>query len=141
MIRKYREADIEQILDIWLSASIKAHSFVGSEFWQSKVSDMRDIYIPASETFVFEADEQITGFYCLYGNTLAAVFVLPSLQGHGIGSALIEDAKSRRACLQLSVYRQNASSISFYQKHGFIALSEQIDEQTGYPEFIMEHYC
>lgn len=44
-------------------------------------------------------------------------------------------------CLQLSVYRQNASSINFYKKHGFIALSEQIDEQTGYPEFIMEHYC
>ena len=52
MIRNYREADIEQILDIWLSASIKAHSFVGSEFWQSKVSEMRDMYIPASETFV-----------------------------------------------------------------------------------------
>ncbi|OJA04822.1 N-acetyltransferase [Halomonas sp. QHL1] len=141
MIRKYREADIEQILDIWLSASIKSHSFVGSEFWKSKVSEMRDVYIPASETFVFEADEQIAGFYCLYGNTLAAVFVSPSLQGNGIGSALMDDAKSRRACLQLSVYRQNAPSINFYKKHGFISLVEQIDESTGQPEFVMENYC
>ncbi|WP_447045593.1 N-acetyltransferase [Vreelandella sp. H-I2] len=141
MIRNYREADIEQILDIWLSASIKAHSFVGSEFWQSKVSEMRDMYIPASETFVYEVDEQIAGFYCLYGSTLAAVFVSPSLQGQGIGSALIDDAKSRRSCLQLSVYSQNAPSINFYKKHGFISLTEQIDEQTGHSEFIMEHYC
>lgn len=141
MIRNYREADIEQILDIWLSASIKAHSFVGSEFWKSKVSEMRDMYIPASETFVCEVDEQIAGFYCLYGNTLAAVFVSPSLQGKGIGSALIDDAKSRRSCLQLSVYSQNAPSINFYKKHGFISLTEQIDEQTGHSEFIMEHYC
>ncbi|MCH4813435.1 N-acetyltransferase [Vreelandella neptunia] len=141
MIRKYREADIEHILDIWLSASIKAHSFAGSEYWQSKVSEMRDVYIPASETFVYEADEQIAGFYCLYGSTLAAVFVSPSLQGNGIGSALIEDAKSRRSCLQLSVYSQNAPSINFYKQHGFISLGEQIDEQTGQPEFIMEHYC
>jgi len=141
MIRKSREADIEQILDIWLSASIKAHSFVGSEFWRSKVSEMRDMYIPASETFVFEVDEQVAGFYCLYGSTLAAVFVSPSLQGQGIGSALIDDAKSRRTCLQLSVYSQNVPSINFYKKHGFISLTEQIDEQTGHPEFIMEHYC
>lgn len=141
MIRKSREADIEQILDIWLSASIKAHSFVGSEFWRSKVSEMRDMYIPASETFVFEVDEQVAGFYCLYGSTLAAVFVSPSLQGQGIGSALIDDAKSRRSCLQLSVYSQNVPSINFYKKHGFISLTEQIDEQTGHSEFIMEHYC
>jgi len=141
MIREYREADIDHILDIWLSASIKAHSFVGSKFWQSKVSEMRELYIPASETFVYEVEEQIAGFYCLYGNTLAAVFVSPSLQGQGIGSALMDDAKSRRSCLQLSVYSQNAPSIRFYKKHGFIALNEQIDEQTGHPEFIMEHYC
>ncbi|WGI23924.1 N-acetyltransferase [Halomonas alkaliantarctica] len=141
MIREYREADIEQILDIWLSASIKAHSFAGSKYWQSKVSEMRDVYIPASETFVYEADEQIAGFYCLYGNTLAAVFVSPSLQGQGIGSVLIDDAKSRRSCLQLSVYNQNAPSINFYKQHGFISLGEQIDEQTGQSEFIMEHYC
>ena len=141
MIRKYRKADIEHILDIWLSASIKAHAFVGPEFWKSKVSEMRDVYIPASETFVFESEGQVAGFYSLYGNTLAAVFVSPGLQGKGIGSALIDDAKSRRACLQLSVYSQNTPSINFYKQHGFISLGEQIDKQTGQPEFIMEHYC
>ncbi|MCL5424030.1 MAG: GNAT family N-acetyltransferase [Gammaproteobacteria bacterium] len=141
MIREYREADIEPILDIWLSASIKAHAFAGPTFWKSKVSEMRNDYIPASETFVFEVEGQIVGFYCLYGSTLAAIFVSPSLQGKGIGSALMEDAKSRRVCLQLSVYSQNSPSINFYKQHGFISLGEQIDEQTGQPEFIMEHYC
>lgn len=141
MIRKYRESDIEQILDIWLSASIKAHAFVGSEYWKSKVSEMRDVYIPASETFVFESEGQVTGFYSLYGNTLAAIFVSPGLQGKGIGSMLMDDAKSRRECLQLSVYSDNTPSIHFYKQHGFISLVEQIDERTGHPEFIMEHYC
>ncbi|HDZ45594.1 hypothetical protein LCGC14_0097070 [marine sediment metagenome] len=141
MIRKYRESDIEQILDIWLSASIKAHSFVGSEYWKSKVSEMRDVYIPASETFVFESEGQVTGFYSLYGNTLAAIFVSPGLQGKGIGSMLMDDAKSRRECLQLSVYSDNTPSIHFYKQHGFIPLLEQIDEHTGHREFIMEHYC
>ncbi len=141
MIREYREADIEHILDIWLSASIKAHDFVGPALWKSKVSEMRTVYIPASETVVFEVDGQIAGFYCLYGSTLAAIFVSPNLQGQGIGSALMDDAKSRRSCLQLSVYSQNTPSINFYKQHGFISLGEQIDEHTGHPEFIMEHYC
>lgn len=55
MIREYQEADLERVLEIWLSASIKAHSFIEAEFWESKVSDMREMYIPASETFVFES--------------------------------------------------------------------------------------
>ena len=140
MIRKYQEADIDSILDIWLSASVKAHSFVGPAFWESKVGEMRDVYLPASETFVFDSDEQISGFYSLYGNTLAAIFVLPSLQNKGVGSALIDDAKSRRRCLQLTVYSENIPSIHFYKKHGFIPLGEQVDEQTGHPELMMEYY-
>ncbi|MGP5310012.1 N-acetyltransferase [Vreelandella alkaliphila] len=141
MIRKYRETDIDQILEIWLSASIKAHAFVEAEFWASKVNEMRDVYIPASETFVFESDNQIAGFYSLYGNTLAAVFVSPSLQGRGVGTAMLDDAKSRRECLQLTVYRENTPSINFYKKQGFISLGEQVDEQTGHPELVMECYC
>ncbi|AIA75794.1 N-acetyltransferase [Vreelandella sp. 21] len=141
MIRKCRETDIDQILEIWLSASIKAHAFVEAEFWASKVNEMRDVYIPASETFVFESDNQIAGFYSLYGNTLAAVFVSPSLQGRGVGAAMLDDAKSRRECLQLTVYRENTPSINFYKKQGFISLGEQVDEQTGHPELVMEYYC
>lgn len=56
MIRDYRAADIDQILAIWLSASIKAHDFIESSFWKSKIRKMRDVYIPASETLVYEAD-------------------------------------------------------------------------------------
>ncbi|MGM0824985.1 MAG: N-acetyltransferase [Pseudomonadota bacterium] len=141
MIRKYRESDIDQVLDIWLSASIKAHAFIGSEFWRSKVGVMRDVYLPASETFVFESEAQIAGFYSLYGNTLAAVFVSPHLQGKGVGSALINDAKSRRECVQLTVYSENLPSIHFYKKHGFIVLDEQMDGLAGHPEFVMEYYC
>ncbi|MCH8533406.1 MAG: GNAT family N-acetyltransferase, partial [Saccharospirillum sp.] len=33
MIRYYRADDIDQILEIWLSASIKAHDFIESSFW------------------------------------------------------------------------------------------------------------
>lgn len=140
MIREYRQADIDQVLAIWLTASIEAHNFIEPHFWESKVSEMRDVYIPASETFVLEYEEKINGFYSLYGNTLAAIFVAPESQGKGMGTALLDDAKNRRESLQLSVYKENVPGIKFYEKHGFISLDEQIDEHTGHPELIMKYH-
>lgn len=141
MIRKYRQADIDQVLSIWLTASIEAHNFIEPDFWESKVSEMRDVYIPASETFVLEYEGKINGFYSLYGNTLAAIFVAPESQGKGMGTALLNDAKNSRESLRLSVYKENVPSLKFYEKHGFILLDEQVDEHTGHPELIMEYHC
>ncbi|MBN7768840.1 N-acetyltransferase [Marinobacter daepoensis] len=139
MIRGYRAADIDQVLEIWLSASIKAHHFIDSSFWTSKVSEMREVYIPASETFLYEVEGEVVGFYSLYENNLAAIFIVPGLQGKGLGSDLIDDAKNRRERLQLAVYKENTPSIEFYEKHGFTLLGEQIDEHTGHSELIMEY--
>lgn len=140
MIRDYRAADIDQVLAIWLSASVKAHDFIESAFWKSKIGQMRDIYIPASETLVYEADGEVVGFYSLYGNNLAAFFVTPSSQGKRVGSVLLDDAKGRRQSLRLTVYKENTPSIKFYEKHGFTLLSEQIDEHTGHAELVMEYH-
>ncbi|WP_289282057.1 N-acetyltransferase [Methylophaga sp. UBA5088] len=140
MIRDYRAADIDQILEIWLSASVKAHNFIDPEFWKSKIGMMRDVYIPASETLVCEAEGEVVGFYSLYENNLAAIFVKPGSQGKGLGSALIYDAKNRREKIQLTVYKDNIPSIKFYEKHGFNLLGERIDEHTGHPEFIMGYH-
>ncbi|MDT8895229.1 GNAT family N-acetyltransferase [Halomonas sp. I1] len=137
MIRAYREADIDRVLDIWLSASIKAHGFVDPAFWQSKVGEMRDRYIPASEIFVYERNDRVVGFYSLFEDTLAAIFVDPDLQGQGIGTTLLDDAKGRREGLRLTVYRENAPSVRFYENHGFVSLGEQVDENTGHAEIVM----
>ncbi len=137
MIREYDPQDLDTILNIWLEASVRAHAFVAAEFWESKVDDMRNIYIPASETYVFEQESSVLGFYALYGNSLAAIFVQPEQQGRGIGRQLIEHAKTKRSQLELTVYRENRASLDFYLAQGFKAISEQIDEHTGRWEVVM----
>jgi len=139
MIRDYQNTDLDAVLNIWLTASIQAHHFVEPEFWQSKLGDMRDIYIPASETVVYEQERGLAGFYCLFGDTLAAIFVSPDVQSRGIGSALIADAKKRRQQLHLTVYKENSPSIRFYEKHGFGVVAEQIDDHTGQAELVMRY--
>jgi len=138
MIRPRTDRDIEAILDIWLKASIKAHDFVPDEFWEAQVEDMRTLYIPASETFVFEQNADVVGFYSLHGDTLAAIFVLPELQGQGIGKQLLDHAKTQKPTLSLSVYTENEASCGFYLSQGFKTVSEQIDEHTGCPEYTMK---
>ncbi|HHG3405518.1 N-acetyltransferase [Vibrio parahaemolyticus] len=137
MIRKYNENDMDSVLEIWLNASVKAHDFISAEFWESQLENMRNIYIPASETYVYEVESKVVGFYALYENSLAAIFVYPELQGKGIGKQLLSHAKAQRAVLSLSVYKENQASYQFYSSQGFKVVSEQVDEHTGHSEYTM----
>ncbi|MCY9863845.1 N-acetyltransferase [Vibrio coralliirubri] len=137
MIREYRPADIETVIDIWLTASIKAHDFVAPEFWESQVGNMRDIYIPASTTYVYQIDGEVRGFYSLYEGILAAIFVSPQHQGCGVGKQLIQHAKLECPNLSLNVYKENQATIEFYLSQGFSIVSEQTDEHTEHQEYTM----
>jgi len=130
---------MNDVWDIWLKASIKAHSFVEGTFWESKIDDMRETYIPASDTYVFTDNGIIKGFLSLHGNTLAAMFVSPDFQGKGTGQQLMKKAKALRKKLDLTVYQENPKSIQFYRKCGFTIAGERIDEHTGHIEILMEY--
>lgn len=137
MIRQYQAEDIEQVLAIWLKASIQALDFVAAEFWQSQVANMRDIYIPASKTYVFESEGEVIGFYSLHDALLAAIFVAPAHQGQGIGKQLMAHAKSQCSELTLNVYKDNVASYKFYLSQGFKVDNEHVCEHTGCAEYTM----
>jgi putative acetyltransferase len=139
MIRDFEASDMNDILNIWLEASIKAHSFVGKEFWESRIDDMREIYIPASDTYVFSDGMTVKGFFSLDKTTLAAMFVSPNAQGKGIGRRLMDKAKLLRRKLTLCVYRENPKSIQFYRKCGFTIIKERVCVHTGHIEILMEY--
>ena len=137
MIRTFEPRDMDRLLEIWLSASIKAHDFVDASFWQANIESMRDVYIPASESFVIEDSSGVLGFYSLLNNQLAALFVDPAHQGKGFGKQLLDHAKCLRKTLSLAVYKENTSSVGFYTSQGFKRVKEQIDEKTGLAEYLM----
>jgi putative acetyltransferase len=139
MIRAFESSDMNDVLNIWLEASIGAHGFVGREFWESRIDDMRETYIPASDTYVFSEDGTVKGFFSLHGDSLAAMFVSPDAQGKGIGQQLMNEAKSMRRKLNLTVYRENEKSTQFYKKCGFKPVKERGDEHTGHIEIWMEY--
>jgi len=133
MIRELKPEEIKDVLDIWLKASIKAHSFVDQEFWKSKTGVMRETYLPSSETYILKEDDVIKGFFSLQDETLAAMF-----EGKGVGRKLMDKAKTLRGRLELAVYKENQKSIDFYKKCGFEFIEERVDEHTGHMEILMK---
>ena len=137
MIRAFTSQDMQAVLDIWLAASLRAHHFIDPAFWTSQVEAMRTQYLPSADVFVHEDAGGITGFSALVGQTLAALFVAPERQGQGIGSQLLTHAKQRSPELNLTVYRDNPSSVAFYKAHGFSVAEESTDPHTGQVQYLM----
>lgn len=142
MIRYFQQQDEDSVIRIWLEASAIAHSFIPRSYWESKVPDIRNKYLPQSQTLVNEDEHtnEITGFISLIGNYIAALFVSPDRQGQGIGQALMNHVKLQYPELELNVYTKNAQALAFYKRQGFMIVREQTDGQTGQQEFTMKYH-
>ncbi len=80
----------------------------------------------------FDADDVVAGFIALIGRHVDQLYVDPSFQRAGIGSALLDVAlKSWPGRLALHVFEENAAARAFYGKHGFQARDRWMNEQEG----------
>lgn len=131
MIRKRTDADNDQIVHIWYKASRIAHPFLASDFSEKMKHDLRDIYIPNSETWVYENGGRVLGFISMLGNEIGGLFVLPDTQKNGIGTQLVNFVKSLHPELVVEVFEQNVIGRAFYAKYGFEPVSNYHHEETG----------
>ena len=52
------------------------------------------------------------------------LYVLPNAQGHGVGTALLDVAKSAFSPLHLWTFQRNAQARRFYETRGFVLIKE-----------------
>ena len=50
MIRKLDNKDVNRIMEIWLESTIKAHSFIEKEYWQSNYNTVKETNTQEQET-------------------------------------------------------------------------------------------
>lgn len=136
-IRPFTPSDMEDVLTIWLEASLQAHHFIDPAYWHANLAPMREHYLPAADSQLICRNEQVLGFYSLYEGSLAALFVAPAQQGKGLGKALLEHAKQQLPTLLLQVYQQNRTACDFYRAQGFQVAAEGVDPHTGCAEWVM----
>lgn len=139
MIRHLTSKDIDRVMDIWLKTTIKAHDFISEAYWYTNYDSVKNIYLPMSETFVYEDKEEIKGFISIINNELiGALFVDHRYQDCGIGKELINCAIDKYKELNLNVYKENKKAVQFYLNRGFEIIQEQINEDSGYSEYCMK---
>lgn len=131
MIRKHEEKDLEIILDIWDKASTFAHPFLPASFVEKVKKDMREIYIPNSESWIFEEKGNVVGFIGMMDNEIGGLFVLPEFHSNGIGTQLVNFVLQNFKTLEVEVFEKNKTGRAFYQKYGFVNDKKFKHEESG----------
>ena len=132
------EKEINRIMEIWLESVISGHPFIPETYWQAEYENVRNDYLPKSQTFVYEEEGEIKGFISLIGNEyIGALFVEVPHQKQGIGKKLMEYVKGKQAFVKLAVYCPNRTAVDFYKKNGFYIDSIEKNEDTGVDNYIM----
>ena len=137
MIRRLHKVDINRVADIWLKTNLEAHDFIPGQYWTSNYEAVKKM-LPQAEVYVYEDNKIIQGFVGVRDEYIEGIFVSDKMKSHGIGKALLDYIKDKKARLQLNVYQKNVRAMSFYQREGFTIQSEGLDEFTGEKEYVME---
>ena len=137
MIRKLQNGDINRVTDLWLKTNLEAHNFIPGQYWTGNYEAVKKM-LPQAEVYVYEDNKIIQVFVGVQDKYIEGIFVSGKMQSHGIGKALLDYIKDKKARLQLNVYQKNVRAISFYQREGFTIQSEGLDEFTGEKEYVME---
>ena len=130
MIRKHKVSDLEPIMNIWLQASTLAHPFLDDDFVEQVKKDMRNKYIPNSETWVYEESSSIVGFVSMAENEIAGLFVAPNQHARGFGTQLVNFVTQFHETLEVEVFKDNKIGRAFYDKYGFEIIKDYLEENS-----------
>lgn len=136
IIRKFTDADLDKVMNIWLDSNIQAHSFISEGYWKI-ASNFVKRAIPVSEVYVCENEEGVCGFAGIEDSYIIGLFVEDSARSKGIGKMMLDYIKNIREELTLNVYQKNERAIEFYKREKFTVEAETVDQNTKEQEFVM----
>lgn len=131
MIREYLSKDTESLISIWRAASALAHPFLPHEFIEQEAGNLRNLYLPNTETWVCDDGEEPIGFIALLDNEIGGLFLAPAFHGHGLGKAMVDHAVALKGPLRVEVFERNPIGRQFYDSYGFRETGRHLHEPTG----------
>ena len=139
MIRKFKEEDTTKVMTIWTKGNFQAHNFIEKDYWLENYNKVKNEFLPNSETYVYENEDEIQGFISIMNNNyIGAIFVKEPYRRKGIGRKLINYCKEKYETLTLNVYDKNGNAIAFYTAMGFKNIGVQINKETNEKEYILQ---
>jgi GNAT superfamily N-acetyltransferase len=124
-VRRAGVDDAEAIADVYLASFEATYQFPLAHSDRQVRRWIAETLVPTEEVWVAtDHDKTVVAMMALSSEMLDQLYVLPAWTGRGIGSRLIELAKSRRPRgLDLYTFQVNAGARSFYERHGFVEVA------------------
>jgi ribosomal protein S18 acetylase RimI-like enzyme len=136
-IRALEEPDVEETVRMWRRSREGVQPELEERLGYSPSDDLRfftSVLQNECEIFlaVDSAGERPVGFLAIKGDSIEQLYIDPIEQKQGIGTSLMDFAKSRSADrLELHTHQTNAGARRFYEKSGFRAIEFGV---SGPPE-------
>ena len=95
------------------------------------------LFVERHRLWVWEDDGEVIGFVGVDDGEVSHLYVAPSAQSGGIGTALLEHAKIvSPERLELWVFQKNVGARRFYERHGFelVRLTDGADTMEREPD-------
>jgi putative acetyltransferase len=105
--------------------------------WDGALPWMKVLHTPEEDRWFFRErvfktgqlwgyfdDGELVGFIAFRERWIDHLYVLPTSQRGGIGSALLQVAQSKMRSLNLWTFQRNTIARRFYEKHGFLLIRE-----------------
>ena len=84
----------------------------------------RERMFTTCELWGYFDNQELVGIIAFREGRIDQLYVLPSSQGRGIGTALLQIAKSQSRSLSLWTFQRNKSARRFYERQGFTLIKE-----------------
>ncbi len=122
----------DELIDVWEKAVRSTHHFLSEEDLDYYRSRIRDIYFDAVDLYVVR-NPNVLAFMGLSDDMIEMLFVLPSEQGKGYGSALLNYAFEEKHIRKIDVNEQNTEAYQFYINRGYHAVAKDEVDAEGKP--------
>jgi GNAT superfamily N-acetyltransferase len=142
VIRRAVADEAPVVADVYLTSRREAAPYI------PRVTHSRDevrewfasIVLVEHEVWVAEIARHIIAVMVLRGESLDHLYVLQHHQRRGVGTRLLEHAKTQRRVLRLYAFQSNGPARDFYEKHGFkpIAFGDGTTNEEGAPDVLYE---
>jgi len=132
-LRPAAATDATAVADVYLTAFHATYAFPLAHSDAQVRAWIRDVLIPAGETWVATADGVVVAMAVIRPGDLDQLYVAPGAQGRGIGTRLLDLAKRRSPQgIALYTFQVNDRARAFYERHGFVA--DRFGDGTGNEE-------
>lgn len=131
MIRRLRDDEVDELIEVWLAATILGQDFLPEEHWRAEEPLVREELLPLAETWVVVEEGSLVAFVSLLGPTIGGLFTHPHHQGKGHGRALFDHVAARHDELFIEVFERNEKAMSIYRRWGFVDHERDTDPGSG----------